>query len=156
LSPHLGELTLGSKLTLKGTAEESYGKETKFIPKTSATLALDAGFKSRPLGGAFPTLFGLLGDKAQITAGGEGSFSSSYEPEKGLTNKLAGSANLGLVGTGEGEPFIKLKIGGELYPDFQKRQIDASLTAKIISISVGFKFGGEDKEKRKKKSEPTP
>ena len=156
LSPRYGDLTLGSKLTFKGTAEQSFGKETKFIPKASATAAIDVGFKSRPLGGPFPTFFGLLGDKARITAGVEGSFSPSYDPEKGLTSKLAGAATLGLVGTGEAEPFIKAKIGGELYPDLQKRTIDSNLSAQIFTISAGFKFGGGDKEKRKKKTEPNP
>lgn len=134
LPPRLGEWTLGTKLGGKASVEAPLGAEDAFGAKASATATSETEYKSP----SFQTPFGLLGDRAKLTLGGDTSFSMSADMAKGASSKVGGSGTLGLVGTGKQEPFVKLKVSGEGEINWRDRKVEAATTT--VVFTGGFKF----------------
>ena len=155
LPSRFGELTLAGSLTGAGSVERLLGKtdrKERTIPKATATAVLEGQYKSPDMRGPIVTLFGALGDRARITLGGQGSFSTTVKPEErssadpakvlspGLASQLSGEASAGLVGSGKREPSIIVKIASEVSVDLQKRVLDSTTQATTVSVSAGGKF----------------
>ena len=138
--PSAGSLALIGKLGAKGSIEQPSGADAKFNAKASAKATAGAEFKSRAFGGPAATFLGLLGDKATISLGGEGSISGAAETDKHPSAKVGGSGTFGLTGTGKDQRFIKIKVSGEAALDLNNGKLDPASKATIVDISVGFNF----------------
>jgi hypothetical protein len=147
LPSSVGELKLSSKLNATGSLERTYGADAKGTAKATGKATVGADYKSPELGGPAATVFGILGDKATLSLGGEASASGTLtqnDPvgpkDKPATAKLGASGTLGLTGTGKDQRFVKLKVSGEAAIDLIKGGLDPSSKATILDLSVGFKF----------------
>lgn len=138
LPSRFGELTLGSSITATGSATGELTAEGATATKAEGKAAFEASYKS-PAYKAL-SLGGVLGKKAQVTAGYEESISASITPEK-AGGKISVGGSLGLAGKGkEGERFIKIQITGDVGIDRAAGSAAASTKSIFVGATTGFKF----------------
>ncbi|MFL6245704.1 MAG: DUF4157 domain-containing protein [Thermoanaerobaculia bacterium] len=138
-----GELNLSAGLKATGSAD--IATDGKGTAKATGKTTLGAAYKSPVLRGPGGTLLGILGDKANLSLGAEGTLTGTAETDndpatkqKDPTAKLGAGGSVALTGAGKNQQFVKLKVTGEAA--IGPNGLDPASKATVVNLSVGFKF----------------
>lgn len=106
LPRRFGDLAVGTSAKATGSA----GVDLDEKPSAKATGALKAGIDYKS-----PVL-GILGEKANITAGAEGTLTGTAATGKDPNVKAGVGGSVGLTGAGPNQLFMKVTVTGEAIP----------------------------------------
>jgi Domain of unknown function (DUF4157) len=138
-----GDLNLS--VAFKGIVAAGVDLNNKQTANATGTLKAGADYKSPTLRGPAGTFLGILGDKANLSLGAEGSVTGTAETDndpatkqKDPNLKLGIGGFAALTGAGPQQPFVKLKVSGEGI--LSGGRIDPASRATVADLSVGFNF----------------
>lgn len=142
-----GKLTLGTSLSGTGSLAQSLNEE-KLTQKADAKVGVAADYESKASAHPLMTLGGILGDKAKLTAGLEGTASGSFKREQAgplttdtTSGKLSGGASIGLTGTRKNfETFVQIKLTVGASLDHKSGQATTRTESTFLGFTTGVKF----------------